>query len=86
MTRSKQLLIALALAVLVPVIWLSGFRSAAEPRVACEVQYDELVKQAKEQLINGDRAAAINSLIAARSRLRDCGPPTARDVTPVWPN
>jgi hypothetical protein len=54
--------------------------------MACDAQYDVLVKRAKEQLINGDRAAAIDSLIAARAKLRDCGPPSAKDVTPLWKN
>jgi hypothetical protein len=86
MVRSRRLLIILTIAIAVPVIWLSGFRSAAQAPVACDVQYDALVKQAKEELINGDRTAAINSLIAARARLRDCETPTAKDVAPIWRN
>ena len=86
MVRSKRLLILVTLAIAIPVIWLSGFRSAAEPIVACETQYDALVKQAKGQLINGDRAAAIESLITARAKLRDCETPSAKDVAPIWPN
>jgi hypothetical protein len=86
MARSKRLLILLTLAIAVPVIWLSGFRTAAQAPVACDVQYDALVKEAKEQLINGDRTAAINSLMAARARLRDCETPSAKDVAPIWRN
>jgi hypothetical protein len=86
LTRSKRLLIVLALALAVPIVWLSGFRSAAQTPVACDVQYDALVKQAKEELINGDRTAAINSLIAARAKLRDCETPTAKEVAPIWSN
>lgn len=84
--RSKGLLIIVILATAVPVIWLSGFRSSAEPPVDCDVQYSVLVKQAKAELINGNRTAAINSLIAARAKLRDCETPSARDVAPIWPN
>ena len=86
MAPSKWLLIILTLALAVPVIWLTGFRSAAEAPVTCDAQYNALVKQAKADLINGDRTAAINSLIAARNKLRDCQTPTAKDVAPVWRN
>ncbi len=86
MVRCKRLLIVLATALAVPVVWLSEFRSAAETPVACDVQYDTLVKQAKQQLIDGDRPAAISSLIAARKTLRDCETPTAKDVAPIWRN
>jgi hypothetical protein len=86
MVRSRKLVIVLTVAVVVPVIWFSSFRSAAQAPVACDVQYDALVKQAKEQLINGDRNAAVNSLIAARTKLRDCETPSAKDVAPIWSN
>ena len=86
MAPSKRLLILLALAFAVPVMWLIGFRSTAEAPVTCDAQYNALVKQAKADLINGDRTAAINSLIAARNKLRDCQTPTAKDVAPVWRN
>jgi hypothetical protein len=86
MGRSKWFLLVLIPAIAVPVIWLSGFRSAAETPVSCDVAYNALVKQAKEDLINGDRAASINSLKAARAKLRDCETPTAKDVAPMWPN
>jgi hypothetical protein len=86
MTPSKWLLVVVTLVVAVPLILLSGHRSASEAPVACDAQYDTLVKQAKEELINGDRTAAINSLIAARAKLRDCETPTAKDVAPIWSN
>jgi len=86
MARSSWFLIILTLAIAAPVIWLSGFRSAAEAPVACDAQYNALVRQAKTELINGDRTAALNSLIAARAKLRDCETPTAKDVAPIWQN
>ena len=86
MMPSKRLLIILTLALAVPVVWFTAFRSAAQAPLTCEAQYSALVKQAKADLINGDRTAAINSLIAARNKLRDCQPPTAKDVAPIWPN
>lgn len=86
MTVSKRLLIILVLTLAIPVVWLSVFRSAASPTTACDTQYDGLVKQAKAELTNGDRTAAINSLIAARNKLRDCQTPTAKDVAPMWRN
>jgi hypothetical protein len=86
MTVSKRSLIILVLVFTIPVIWFSVFRSTASPTVACDEQYDGLVKQAKAELINGDRTAAINSLMAARSKLRDCQTPTAKDVAPMFRN
>jgi hypothetical protein len=86
MVRSRKLIVLLTLVVAVPLIWFSSFRSAAQAPVTCDVQYDTLVKQAKQQLINGDRTAAVNSLIAARTKLRDCETPTAKDVAPIWSN
>ena len=86
MGRSKWFLLVLIPAIAVPVIWLSGFRSAAQTPLTCDAAYNALVKQAKEELINGDRTASINSLIAARAKLRDCETPTAKDVAPIWPN
>lgn len=83
---SKRLLIVLVLTLAIPVVWLSVFRSSASPTTACDAQYDALVKQAKAELTNGDRTAAINSLIAARNKLRDCQTPTAKDVAPMWRN
>ncbi len=35
--------------IVLPVIWFTGFRSAAEPPSACEAQYDSLVKQAQAE-------------------------------------
>jgi len=74
------------LAIVAPVLWFSSFHSAAQTPVSCETEYDNLVKRAKQQLIDGNRSAAINSLIAARSKLRDCETPTAKDVAPLYPN
>jgi hypothetical protein len=84
--RSKLFLLVIAVLIAAPVLWFSAFHSAAETPLPCDVEYDNLVKQAKQELINGDRTAAINSLIAARSKLRDCQPPTPKDVTPMFPN
>jgi len=86
LTRSKSFVIFVALALAILIVWFSDFRSAAQTPVACDVQYDALVKRAKDELINGDRTAAINSLIAARAKLRDCETPTAKDVAPIWSN
>jgi hypothetical protein len=86
MRLSKRLLIILTLTLAIPVVWFSVFRSAAQSPVTCEAQYDTLVKQAKTELTAGDRTAAINSLIAARNKLRDCETPTAKDVAPIFRN
>jgi hypothetical protein len=82
----KRVLIILALTIAIPVVWLSVFRSSASPTTTCDDQYDTLVKQAKVELTNGNRTGAINSLIAARNKLRDCQTPTAKDVAPMWRN
>ena len=76
MARSRRflILIILTMVIAVPVIWLSGFHSAAQ--APCDAQYNALVKQAKAELINGDRTAALSSLVAARAKLRECAPPT----------
>ena len=84
--RSKWFLILVTIVIVLPVLWLTGFRSAAEAPSTCEAQYESLVRQAKAELIDGDRAAALDSLMAARAKLRDCETPTAKDVAPVWPN
>jgi len=85
-TRSKLLMIVVALLIAVPVLWFSAFHSAAQSPLPCDVEYDRLVKLAKQELINGDRTSAINSLIAAREKLRDCQPPSPKDVAPIFPN
>ena len=84
--RFRWVLVALILAASMPLVWFFGFRSAAQTRTPCEEEYDTLVKQAKQELIDGDRSAAVNSLIAARPKLRDCQPPSAKDVAPMWHN
>jgi len=84
--RSKLFLVALALLAVMPLLWIVGFHSAAQSPVPCEVEYDALVRQAKQELIDGNRSAALNSLIAARTKLRDCETPTAKDVAPLWQN
>ena len=86
MTRSKWLLIVVALTCAVPVLWFTAFRSAAEAPLTCDAQYEALVKQAKAELTNGNRTGAINSLLAARNKLRDCETPSAKDVAPIWRN
>ena len=47
---------------------------AAESRdgSSCADQYNALLGQAKASLIEGDRGAAINALIAAKIQLRTC--------------
>jgi hypothetical protein len=83
---TKRLLVILVLTLLIPALWFTEFRSSAEPPATCDAQYDTLVKQAKADLIGGNRTAAINSLIAARNKLRDCETPSAKDVAPIYPN
>jgi hypothetical protein len=86
MRMSKPLIIILTLIIAIPVVWFSVFRSTAGVPVSCDAQYDALVKQAKAQLSSGDRTATINSLIAARNKLRDCETPSAKDVAPIFRN
>ena len=38
----------------------------------CGDRYNALLRQAKSSLVRGDRVAAINSLIAAKSQLHTC--------------
>src|SRR5580700_5231550 len=85
---SRRLAIILTLVVALPVIGLIEywFRSTPDARATCVAQYDALLSQAKADLINGDRTAAIKSLVAARNKLRDCEIPTAKDVNPMWSN
>jgi hypothetical protein len=47
---------------------------AAESRdgSSCADRYNALLGQAKSSLVKGDRGAAINSLIAAKTQLRTC--------------
>ena len=85
-TVPTRLLIILIVALAIPVVWYSFFRTTPPPSAACEDQYDTLVIQAKTELTHGNRIAAINSLIAARNKLRDCQTPSAKDVTPMWRN
>jgi hypothetical protein len=85
---TKRLPIILTIVVALSVMWLIGlwFHSTPEARVTCDAQYNALLRQAKTDLINGNRMAAINSLVAAKNKLRDCETPTAKDVAPMWPN
>jgi hypothetical protein len=85
---AKRLPIILTIVVALSMIWLIGFwfYSTPEARVTCDAQYNALLNQAKTDLVNGDRTAAINSLVAARNKLRDCETPTAKEVAPMWPN
>jgi hypothetical protein len=84
----KRLPIIVTLVVALPAIWLLGFwfRSTPEARVTCDAQYNALLNQAKTDLVNGDRTAAINSLVAAKKKLRDCETPSAKAVAPMWSN
>jgi hypothetical protein len=86
MASSKRLIVILVLSLAIPVVWFTVFRSTASPAATCDSQYDALVQQAKAELTNGNRTAAINFLIAARNKLRDCQTPTAKDVAPMWGN
>jgi hypothetical protein len=47
---------------------------AAESRddSSCTYRYNVLLEKAQASLVNGDRGAAINSLIAAKLQLRTC--------------
>jgi hypothetical protein len=82
----KRLPIIVTLVVALSAMWLIGFwfRSTPEARVTCDAQYNALLNQAKTDLVNGDRSAAIKSLVAARNKLHDCEIPTAKDVNPMW--
>ncbi len=85
---SRRALITVTVAFAVAVLLLTGLwlRSASNAAATCDAQYNALVSQAKTDLINGNRAGAIRSLIDARSKLRACETPTAKDVNPVWPH
>jgi hypothetical protein len=83
LTLPMKMLLISFLALLIPVIWFSVFHTTETPNDACNAQYDELVKQAKTELTNGDRRGALNSLIAARNKLRDCQAFNAKDVDPL---
>jgi hypothetical protein len=60
--------------------------AAASPEGSCSDQYNALVRQAKENLIQGDRIAAINSLVQARTKLHSCESRSAEDVKGSWSN
>jgi len=85
MKPSRVLLIVLILA-LVPAMWFAEYRLNAQAPVSCDDQYNALVQQAKAELAKGDRTGAINSLIEARNKLRDCETPASKDVIPMWRN
>lgn len=52
----------------------------------CADQYNALVRQAKDNLIKGDRAGAIRLLRAAKVQLHVCEVHSAQDVAPMFPN
>jgi hypothetical protein len=60
--------------------------AAAAPSGSCDDQYNALVKEAKENLIKGDRVATINSLVQARTKLHSCESRSAEDVKGSWSN
>jgi hypothetical protein len=60
--------------------------AAASPEGSCGDQYNALVKEAKDNLIKGDRVAAVNSLVQARTQLHLCESRTAQDVKGSWSN
>jgi hypothetical protein len=47
----------------------------------CADRYNALLGQAKASLVKGDRGAAINSLIAAKTQLRTCQEQEERNST-----
>ena len=60
--------------------------AAAAPEGSCDDQYNALVREAKENLIKGDRVATINSLVQARTKLHSCEARSAEDVKGSWSN
>jgi len=58
----------------------------AQSRGICGAQYNALVKQAKDDLIKGDRPGAIRLLRAAKVQLHICEVRSTRDVAPMFPN
>lgn len=57
-----------------------------ESRSTCGDQYNALVKQAKDDLVKGDRAGAVRLLRAAQVQLHTCEVRTAQDVEPMFRN
>jgi len=58
----------------------------AEDQGVCGDQYNALVRQAKDNLIKGDRAGAIRLLRAAKVQLHSCEVHSAQDVAPLFHN
>jgi hypothetical protein len=57
-----------------------------EGRGICGDQYNALVRQAKQDLIKGDRAGAIRLLRAAKVQLHVCEVRSTQEVAPMFPN
>ena len=55
--------------------------TSSEDPSACADRYNALLGQAKASLLNGDRGAAVNSLIAAKLQLRTCQEQEQRNST-----
>jgi len=51
---------------------------------ACIERYNGFIREAKANLVRGDRTAAINSLEAARVQLHHCEVQSARSVSGIW--
>ncbi len=51
---------------------------------ACIDKYNSFVKQAKSNLVKGDRIGAINSLVAAKAQLHQCEVTSASSVSGIW--
>lgn len=51
---------------------------------ACIDKYNGFVRQAKSDLIGGDRIGAINSLVAAKAQLHQCEVASANSVSGIW--
>jgi len=79
-----------AAVLIVPVIrardTIASAPEIAEGRTTCGDHYNALVKQAKDDLIGGDRAAAVRLLRAAQAQLHICAVRTTQDVESSFPN
>lgn len=51
---------------------------------ACIDKYNSFVKDAKANLVKGDRIGAINSLVAAKAQLHQCEVASASSVSGIW--
>jgi hypothetical protein len=77
-------IILFAAVLVVPVIrarnTIASLTEIAEGRTACVCRYNALIDQAKNDLIDGDRAGAVRLLRAAQVQLNICAVRTTQDV------